>query len=80
MRRILAALVGIYLGILLYAGIKLLMNRRDGISAGVIGGADGSTGILVYNSFNVEFFIAQVAVVLLVAVVYYLVHKNRNQR
>lgn len=80
MKRVFAALAGIYLGTLLYAGIKLFADRRNGLSAGVIGGADGPTSILVFRSFDVGFFIAQVAVVLAVAVVFYLVNRHRNRK
>ena len=80
MKRIFAALAGIYLGTLLYAGIKLFVSRRNGVAAGVIGGADGPTSIMVSRSFDVGFFIAQVAVVLAVAGVFYLVRRRRNRK
>ncbi|WP_444658664.1 hypothetical protein ACRQV7_14035 [Caproiciproducens sp. R2] len=79
MKKILAALVCVYLGTLLLVGIKLFSNT--GMSVGVIGGADGPTSILVSRSpFQLGFFFAQVAVVLLAAIVYYVTRRRRNSK
>ncbi|MGX8702642.1 hypothetical protein [Caproiciproducens sp.] len=80
MKRVLAALFGICVGALLYTGINLLKGGEDGVSAGVIGGADGPTSIWVSHSFNAGLWILLAAGVILAAAAFYLLRRRGKQK
>ncbi len=80
MKRTIAALGGICLGALLYAGIKLFVQRQNAAPVAVIGGADGPTAIFVTSRFDSGVFIAMIVAVIIAAAVSFLVHKRRKQK
>lgn len=80
MKRVLAVLIGICAVVLLYTGINLLAGGGDGVSAGVIGGADGPTSILVFHSFNAGLLILLAGAVILAAAAFYLLRRRGKQK
>ncbi len=80
MKRVFMVLIGICAVVLLYTGMNLLMSGRDGMSAGVIGGADGPTSILVFHSFNAGLWILPAAAVIFAAAAFYLLRRRGKQK